>query len=156
VVVIIGLYMVAVADLLWNQWSLTWRTHTPGRLVIINCLYNSMTRTSFNVNIVVHFPQYPLKSVEYSNGKGNKYLCRVALIKVSKVLLSKMNKLVNCQLTIIINVFILLVIILIFKVSLLAATLYQGNPDRNHKLWNIVSNEIYILHMEVLLECFYI
>jgi hypothetical protein len=30
--------------------------------------------------------------------------------------------------------------------SLLAATLYQGNPDRNHKLWNIVSNERYILH----------
>jgi hypothetical protein len=26
-------------------------------------------------------------------------------------------------------------------VSLLAATLYQGNPDRNHKLWNIVSSE---------------
>ena len=25
--------------------------------------------------------------------------------------------------------------------SLLAATLYQGNPDRNHKLWNIVSTE---------------
>jgi len=25
--------------------------------------------------------------------------------------------------------------------SLLAATLYQGNPDRNHKLWNIVSSE---------------
>jgi hypothetical protein len=25
--------------------------------------------------------------------------------------------------------------------SLLAATLYQGNPDRNHKLWNIVSPE---------------
>ena len=24
--------------------------------------------------------------------------------------------------------------------SLLAATLYQGNPDRNHKLWNIVSS----------------
>ena len=23
--------------------------------------------------------------------------------------------------------------------SLLAATLYQGNPDRNNKLWNIVS-----------------
>jgi hypothetical protein len=22
--------------------------------------------------------------------------------------------------------------------SVLAATLYQGNPDRNHKLWNIV------------------
>jgi hypothetical protein len=28
--------------------------------------------------------------------------------------------------------------------SLLAATLYQGNPDRNHKLWNIVSAERYI------------
>ena len=28
--------------------------------------------------------------------------------------------------------------------SLLAATLYQGTPDRNHKLWNIVSTEIYI------------
>jgi hypothetical protein len=23
--------------------------------------------------------------------------------------------------------------------SLLAATLYQGNPDRNNKLWNIAS-----------------
>jgi hypothetical protein len=33
--------------------------------------------------------------------------------------------------------------------SLLAATLYQGNPDRNHKLWNIVSSERYILHMQV-------
>ena len=37
--------------------------------------------------------------------------------------------------------------------SLLAATLYQGNPDRNYKLWNIVSSERYILHMQVLLEC---
>ena len=35
--------------------------------------------------------------------------------------------------------------------SLLAATLYQGNPDRNYKLWNIVSSERYILHMQVLL-----
>jgi hypothetical protein len=26
-------------------------------------------------------------------------------------------------------------------VSLLAATLYHGNPDRNHKLWNIVSTD---------------
>jgi hypothetical protein len=26
---------------------------------------------------------------------------------------------------------------------LLAATLYQENPDRNHKLWNIVSTERY-------------
>jgi hypothetical protein len=31
--------------------------------------------------------------------------------------------------------------------SLLAATLYQINPDRNHKLWNIVSTERYKLHM---------
>jgi hypothetical protein len=40
--------------------------------------------------------------------------------------------------------------------SLLAATLCQGHPDRNHKLWNIVSYERYILHMQVLLECCYI
>jgi hypothetical protein len=34
--------------------------------------------------------------------------------------------------------------------SLLAANLYdQGNPDRNHKLWNIVSSERYILHIGV-------
>jgi hypothetical protein len=30
--------------------------------------------------------------------------------------------------------------------SLLATTPYQGNPDRNHKLWNIISSEKYILH----------
>ena len=40
--------------------------------------------------------------------------------------------------------------------SLLAATLYQGNPDRKHKLWNIASTNRYILHMQVLLECCYI
>jgi hypothetical protein len=40
--------------------------------------------------------------------------------------------------------------------SLLATTIYQGNPNRNHKLWNIVSSERYILHMQVLLECCYI
>ena len=40
--------------------------------------------------------------------------------------------------------------------SLLAAMLYQGNLDRNHKLWNIISTEIYILHMQVLFECSYI
>jgi hypothetical protein len=39
--------------------------------------------------------------------------------------------------------------------SLLAATLSQGNSDVNHKLWNIVSTERYILHMQVLLECCY-
>jgi hypothetical protein len=31
--------------------------------------------------------------------------------------------------------------------SLLEATFYQGNSDRNHKLWNIVSTERYILHI---------
>jgi hypothetical protein len=40
--------------------------------------------------------------------------------------------------------------------SLLPATLYQGNPDRNYNLWNIVLTERYILHMQVLLECCYI
>jgi hypothetical protein len=40
--------------------------------------------------------------------------------------------------------------------SLLAGTLYQGNPDMNHKLWNIVSFERCIPHMQVLLECWYI
>jgi hypothetical protein len=40
--------------------------------------------------------------------------------------------------------------------SLLAETLDQGNPDMNDKLWNIVSSERYILHMQVLLECCYI
>jgi hypothetical protein len=39
---------------------------------------------------------------------------------------------------------------------LLAATLYQDNPDRNHKLWNIVSTERDVLLMQVLLECCYI
>ena len=36
--------------------------------------------------------------------------------------------------------------------SLLAATLCQGNSYMNHKLWNIVSSERYILHIRVLLE----
>jgi hypothetical protein len=40
--------------------------------------------------------------------------------------------------------------------SLLATTLYQGNPYRDHKLWTIVSSERYILHVQVLLECYYI
>ena len=40
--------------------------------------------------------------------------------------------------------------------SMIAATLYQGNPDRNHKLWNIGSTERYLLHMQELLECCYI
>jgi hypothetical protein len=30
--------------------------------------------------------------------------------------------------------------------SLLTTTLHQENPDRNHKLWNIVSSERDILH----------
>jgi hypothetical protein len=29
---------------------------------------------------------------------------------------------------------------------LLAATLYKENAERNHKFWNILSTEIYILH----------
>ena len=33
--------------------------------------------------------------------------------------------------------------------TLLAATLYQGNPDMNHKLWIIVSFEKDILHIGV-------
>ena len=36
--------------------------------------------------------------------------------------------------------------------SLFATILYQGNHDRNHNLWNIVSTERYTLHMHVLLE----
>jgi hypothetical protein len=40
--------------------------------------------------------------------------------------------------------------------SLLAATPYQGNHDRSHKLWNFVSTERYILHIQVLLQCDYI
>jgi hypothetical protein len=39
--------------------------------------------------------------------------------------------------------------------SLLAATLYQGNPDRNHKLWHIGSTVRYLLHMHVVLEYCY-
>jgi len=27
--------------------------------------------------------------------------------------------------------------------SLIAATVYQGNTDRNYKLWNVVSTKIY-------------
>jgi hypothetical protein len=33
--------------------------------------------------------------------------------------------------------------------SLLTATLYQGNPDRNPKLWNIVSTELLAIVMSV-------
>jgi hypothetical protein len=40
--------------------------------------------------------------------------------------------------------------------SLLAATLYQGNPDRNHKLCNIVSSERCMLHMQVLKSASYL
>jgi hypothetical protein len=38
---------------------------------------------------------------------------------------------------------------------LLAAILYQGKPDNNHKLFNIVSTERYIHHIQVLLKCCY-
>jgi hypothetical protein len=33
---------------------------------------------------------------------------------------------------------------LIRWLTLLAATFYQGNPDRNHKLWNVVLTEKYM------------
>jgi hypothetical protein len=38
--------------------------------------------------------------------------------------------------------------------SLLAATIYHENPDRNHKLWNIASPEItvnkfYLIHVSL-------
>jgi hypothetical protein len=35
---------------------------------------------------------------------------------------------------------------------LLAATLYKRSPDRNQRLWNIISTERYILQMQVKLE----
>jgi hypothetical protein len=40
-----------------------------------------------------------------------------------------------------------------FRVS---SNLYQGNPDWSRKLWNIVSSEKYILHIQVLLEWCYV
>ena len=43
-----------------------------------------------------------------------------------------------------------------FSSFLVSSILYQGNPDRSHNLRNILSSEIGILHMQVLLECFYI
>jgi len=39
--------------------------------------------------------------------------------------------------------------------SMLAATLYQLNSDRNHILWNIVSTERYTFYMQVFMECCY-
>ena len=36
------------------------------------------------------------------------------------------------------------------------SALFQGNQDSNHKLWNVISTERYILHMQVLLKCCYI
>jgi hypothetical protein len=38
---------------------------------------------------------------------------------------------------------------LVSVASLLGAHFYQENHDRNHKLWNIVSTEIFILHMQL-------
>jgi hypothetical protein len=39
---------------------------------------------------------------------------------------------------------------------LLAATLYQGNHNKNHQLWNFVPTESYVLHIQVVLGCCYI
>ena len=41
-------------------------------------------------------------------------------------------------------------------VSLLAAALIKENHDMNNKLWNIVRTKVFILHIQVLLECCYI
>jgi hypothetical protein len=46
--------------------------------------------------------------------------------------------------------------LLIFIICSLVLFTSLGNSDRNHKLWNIVSAERYILHMQVLMECYYI
>ena len=34
-------------------------------------------------------------------------------------------------------------------VNVLAVTLYQGHPDRNHKLWNIASTERYAIFKQL-------
>jgi len=34
----------------------------------------------------------------------------------------------------------------------LSVNLYQGNNDANHRLWNIVSTEIYVHNMQVCLN----
>jgi hypothetical protein len=39
--------------------------------------------------------------------------------------------------------------------SLLAATLYQGNPDRNHKVWNVVMFKIIAFYTKTLLAWLY-
>jgi hypothetical protein len=41
------------------------------------------------------------------------------------------------------------------KGALSAAILYTGNHDRNHNVWNIGSIQTYILHIQVLLKCYY-
>ena len=43
-----------------------------------------------------------------------------------------------------------------FSSILVSSNSLSRKPDRNHNLWNIVSTERYILHMQVLLECCYI
>jgi len=40
--------------------------------------------------------------------------------------------------------------------SLLAATIYDGTHEMNHKSLNILRADRYILYMQVLLECCYI
>jgi hypothetical protein len=39
--------------------------------------------------------------------------------------------------------------------SLLTSILYQGNLNVNHKVRNTILTEIYIIHIHVLLECYY-
>jgi hypothetical protein len=40
--------------------------------------------------------------------------------------------------------------------SMLAATLYQGHHDKHRKLEYLISGDIYIYHLQVLLEYYYI
>jgi len=38
---------------------------------------------------------------------------------------------------------------------MLTSTLYKGNEERNQKIWNSVSTQRDIVHVQVLLECCY-
>jgi hypothetical protein len=38
---------------------------------------------------------------------------------------------------------------------MLTSTLHKGNEERNQKIWNSVSTQRDILHVQVLLECCY-
>jgi hypothetical protein len=76
-----------------------------------------------------------LRQVEHIRGHlGHRYSITVNQVMVTTVKLSKWWFQLNQEER------------LVHLASLLAATLYQWNPDRNHKLWNIVSTEM-LLHI---------